>query len=119
MLLGRYATNRKDEAQCVKPTDVVGQLMNIVFRVERLIWLGSLLSAGVTATLVSLVIFLTVRLRSAELQTLQKLGAGRSATVLLMSTELLLMLAAGITLAAGGAWLAQRLLTDSLRSWVF
>ncbi len=119
LLLGRYASARTEMAQCVKPTEVVNDLLNIVFRVERLVWLSSVLSAVVTALLLGLVLLLSIRLRAAEMQTMQKLGCSRSTIVLLIGTEILLMTLAGIALALSAAWLSKIAAADWLRSLLF
>lgn len=119
LLLGRYATERKDEAQCVKPTDVVHDLLSIVFRVERLIWISSLLSAVVTALLLGLVLLLSIRLRSGEMKTMFKLGCSRFTVVSLIGTEILAMTLIGVGLAVVAAWGAQVVAADSLRSLLF
>ena len=119
LLLGRYATDRKEQAQCVKPTQVVLDLLNIVFRVERLIWISSLLSAIVTALLLGLVVLLSIRLRTNEMKTMHKLGCSRFTVAALIGTELLAMTAVGVALAFAGAWAARLVAADSLRSVLF
>ena len=119
LLLGRYATERKDVAQCVKPTDVVHDLLSIVFRVERLIWISSLLSAVVTCLLLGLVLLLSIRLRSGEMKTMFKLGCSRFTVVSLIGTEILAMTLVGVGLAVVAAWATQHVAADSLRSLLF
>lgn len=119
LLLGRYLTERRDIAQCVKPTEVVQDLLNIVFRVEHLVWLSSLLSATVTALLLTLVLSLSIRLRAVEIRTMHKLGCSRGTIAVLISTEFLMMCAAGILIAVTGAWLASVVAADGLKSLLF
>lgn len=119
LLLGRYATMRTEAAQCVKPAEVVDDLLSIVFRVERLVWLSSILSAIVTALLLALVLLLSIRLRAAEMQTMHKLGCSRSTIVMLIGTEILLMTLTGVALAAAAAWVSQVIASDWLRFVLF
>lgn len=119
LLLGRYTSVRTEAAQCVKPSEVVQDLLTIVFRVERLVWISSLLAAVVTALLLGLVLFLSVRLRAAELQTMHKLGCSRSTIALLIGSEMILMTVAGVVLAAIGAWGSQTVAAEWLRSMMF
>lgn len=119
LLLGRYATERKDTAQCVKPTNVVYDLLSIVFRVERLIWISSILSAVVTALLLGLVLLLSIRLRAGEMKTMFKLGCSRFTVVSLIGTEILAMTLIGVGLAMAAAWATQWVAADSLRSLLF
>ena len=119
LLLGRYASVRTETAQCVKPAEVVQDLLSIVFRVERLVWLSSVLSAVVTGLLLGLVLLLSVRLRASEMQTMHKLGCSRSTIATLIATEIVLMTASGVSLAMIGAWVSQVVATDWLRSLLF
>jgi len=119
LLLGRYASERSEVAQCVKPSKVVQDLLNIVFRVERLIWISSLLSAVVTALLLSLVLFLSIRLRESEMRTMHKLGCSRFTIITLVGTETAIMSLAGLSLAVFAAWATHALAADWLRSLIF
>lgn len=119
LLLGRYTSVRTETAQCVKPADVVDDLMNIVFRVERLVWLSSALSAAVTSLLVALVVLLSIRLRRAEMQTMHKLGCSRFTIASLIGTELFVMVALAVGIAAACAWFASYLAADGLRALLF
>ena len=119
LLLGRYATERADTALCVKPRQVVEDLLSIVFRVERLIWISSLLSAVVTALLLGLVIMLSVRLRAREIQTMNKLGCSRYTVLKLLGTEIGILTLLGLGLATTAAWATSLVAADSLRSLLF
>jgi putative ABC transport system permease protein len=119
LLLGRYASVHTQAAQCVKPADVVEDLLSIVFRVEQLVWISSMLAAAVTALLLCLVLMLSIRLRAAEMQTMHKLGCSRSTVAMLLGSEIFLMTAAGVSLAIIGAWCSHLVAADWLRSWLF
>lgn len=119
LLLGRYASVRTQEAQCLKPLEVVQSLLSIVFRVEQLVWISSVLATLVTAALVSLVVVLSIRLRSAEMQTLAKIGCSRATMVAIVGTEILMMVFAGIVLAVVASVVTNVVIADSLRSLVF
>lgn len=119
LLLGRYASVRTETAQCLKPTAVVLSLLNIVFRVEQLVWVSSLLATVVTVALVSLVVMLSIRLRAAEMQTLAKIGCSRMTLVAIVGTEVCLMVSGGIILALIASFATNLLIVDSLRSLLF
>lgn len=119
LLLGRYASVRTKSVQCVKPGEVVQDLLSIVFRVERLVWISSVLAAVVTALLLGLVLLLSIRLRAAEMQTMHKLGCSRFTIATLICSEILLMTIAGIALAVIGAWVSRVVAADWLRSLLF
>ena len=119
LLLGRYASVRTESAQCVKPTEVVDDLMSIVFRVEQLVWLSSVLSAVVTGLLLALVLFLSIRLREKEMKTMFKIGCSRFTVVTLIGAEILMMSSAGILLATGAAFISHAIAAERLRSLLF
>ena len=119
LLLGRYASVRTEQAQCLKPTAVVQSLLSIVFRVEQLVWISSILATFVTTALVSLVVLLSIRLRSGEMQTLAKIGCSKGTLVAIVGTEIGLMIFAGITVAVAASWATNLLIADSLRSLMF
>lgn len=119
LLLGRYASVRTEEAQCLKPTAVVQNLLSIVFRVEQLVWISSVLATAVTAALVSLVALLSIRLRAGEMQTLAKIGCSKGTLVAIIGTEIGLMILAGIAVAVGASVATNLLIADSLRSLLF
>ena len=90
-----------------------------MFRVERLIWISSLLSAIVTALLLGLVLLLSIRLREAEMRTMQKLGCSRFTIATLVGTEIVILSLIGLALALTLAWLTHVIAADWLRSLVF
>ena len=90
-----------------------------MFRVERLIWISSLLSAVVTALLLGLVIMLSVRLRAREIQTMNKLGCSRYTVLKLLGTEIGILTLLGLGLATTAAWATSLVAADSLRSLLF
>ncbi|MEP3480903.1 MAG: ABC transporter permease [Fuerstiella sp.] len=119
LLLGRYASVRTEQAQCLKPTAVVQSLLSIVFRVEQLVWISSILATFVTTALVSLVVLLSIRLRAGEMQTLAKIGCSKGTLVAIVGTEIGLMIFAGIAVAMAASWATNLLIADSLRSLLF
>ena len=118
LLQGRYVSVRKD-AQCLKPPEVVQELMQLVFRVEQLVRVSSALALSVTVILIGLVLLLSLRLRADEMRTLFKLGASRSIIAGLLVTEILTMCLAGISIAAAGAIATRFVATDWLRQFLF
>ena len=119
LLLGEYLSTRRETAQCVKPADVVQDLLQIVFRVERLVWLSSVLSGIATALLLGLVLFLSIRLRAREMQTMFKIGCSRSTIAMVVGMEILLMTFAGTAVAVLAAWSCRYLAADSLKQLLF
>ena len=119
LLLARYASVRQAEAICVKPPQVVDDLLAMVFRIEQLFRVAAILSAVVTAVLLSLVIFLSVRLRAPEMRTMQRIGSARGTTALLIGVEVSLMLGIAMCLARTAAAATSLLAGDWLRHFLF
>ena len=119
LLLGRYASVRDDMAQCVKPIDAVGELLQIVFRIEQLFWVSTVFSFVVTVLLLILVVALSIRLRATEIETMWKLGCSRMAICRLLGTEVGIMLCCSTVLALVAAWGVRLAMFDVLRRAMF
>ncbi len=117
-ILGRFASNQS-ASQCLKPLEVVNDLLSIVFRVEQLVWVCSLAAGIVTLILISLVLALSMRLREAEMQTMFRLGCSRSTIAMLQASEILLTMLLAACLAAVACWITVVLAGDSLRQLLF
>jgi putative ABC transport system permease protein len=90
-----------DARQLIRPTEVVGMLLDDIFRVRALFELatGVLGTAGIAA--LAGMVALTLRFRRPEFELARRIGADRGAVVALVSLELAILLAAGLVLAAG------------------
>lgn len=117
-LLGRFASSQS-VAQCLKPPEVIDELLSIVFRIEQLVWVCSIAAAIVTCLLLGLVLALSMRLRAAEMQTMFRLGCSRLTIATLQAAEILLLLLAAAGLAAAASWLTILFGADWLRSLLF
>lgn len=106
LLLGRYLS-QDTVSQALQPVDVVGELLDIILEIRRLFDLGTALLGIVTVLLVTLVMLLSLRLRSAEMETLFKLGCSRTAILRIQAAEL------GLVLAISGMAAAVLLLTTA------
>ncbi|MCA9059125.1 MAG: hypothetical protein KDA85_11520, partial [Planctomycetaceae bacterium] len=118
LLLGRYAAARTS-AQCLKPPEVIGELMMVVLRVEQLVWISSALAVTVTVLMLGLVLFLSLRLRAVELHTMYCLGCSRGIIVQMAAGELLLMVTSATALALVAARASLYLSSEYLRSFLF
>ena len=119
MLLGRYASARSSRAICVKPGQVVDELLVMVFRIEQLFRIAAILSGVITGVLLGLVIFLSVRLRAPEMKTMERIGSARGTTVILVSTEVCLLLVTAFCLSLGAATVTNVLAGNWLRHYLF
>ncbi len=117
-ILGRYSDSQT-RVQCIKPPDVIAELLTMVFRVEQLVRVCSIAAAVVTILLLGLVLSLSLKLRAAEMQTMFRLGCSRLTIVLLQLAEicLLLLTATGTAFIAGTATVVFA--ADAIRRLLF
>lgn len=92
--------NARRLALCVRPSDVIEDLLGVVFKIKRFFDLVGAFFVATTAVLVALVFLLATRLRAGELRTLDRMGAPRAAAATLVGVEIV-GVAALATLAAG------------------
>jgi putative ABC transport system permease protein len=100
------------EAQCLVPSEVVGELLGLVFRLKRLFDANVLLVSLAMAFLFALVFLLSLRLRAAELETLRRIGFARATIARLVACEWLLILVCGALLVLAGSALLRALLAQ-------
>ena len=117
-ILGRYASSQAT-AQCLKPPEVIDELLSIVFRIEQLAWVCSIAAGIVTCLLLGLVVNLSMRLRATEMQTMFRLGCSRMTIAMLHGSEIVLLLLASSILASAAALVTLRLAASVLRSLLF
>ena len=117
-ILGRYASSQSI-AQCLKPPDVIEELLSIVFRIEQLAWVCSLAAGIVTCLLLGLVVNLSMRLRAAEMQTMFRLGCSRRTIAMLHGSEIGILLLSACAVAAGAALVTRQFAADVLQSQLF
>lgn len=98
ILKGRYRV--VPDAQILEPIEVVDELLGTVFQVKAFFDANVALVSTAMALLLGLVVLLTLRVRRREFETLARIGAARATVVRIVATEWLLVLAAGVGLAA-------------------
>jgi putative ABC transport system permease protein len=99
MLRGRFA-EVGGPVQMVVPRAVVEDLVETMFSVRDAMFFVSLGLGAATIATVALVFALSVRLRRRELETMRKIGASRSRMRAVLASEVLLVVVAGILIAA-------------------
>lgn len=91
--------------QLVRPSSVIRDLMDMVFRVKQFFDVNALLVSLSTVMLLALVILLSTRLRAGEMETMFKLGCSRGTILLLQVGEMLFVFVlAGILVAIAVFW---------------
>ncbi len=104
ILRGRYE-DPKATVQLLVPKQVIAETLDLVFRVKRFFDAQSLLLGVATVLLLSLVLLLSWRLRRGEMETMFKIGCARWMTFGMQSVEIVIVLVAGVAIAAGSTWL--------------
>ncbi len=117
LLMGHYLS--PDQLlQILKPTEVVDELMEIIFQVRKLFDLGVILLGAATLLLVGLVLLLSLRLRQREMNTMFRLGCSRTTIVRIQATELSIVLLVSVALAIVLARGTMHLSTSLLHVWI-
>ncbi|OAN71275.1 hypothetical protein A8B78_20210 [Jannaschia sp. EhC01] len=116
ILRGRYldATN---PLQIIVPQEVVGELVDRIFRIKSLLDAVTLIVGVAALAAVGLAVFLSYRLRAREMQTAFKLGARPGMILRLLASETVILLAfAG--LIAFGIVKAVQSSGDTIVAWL-
>lgn len=98
LLEGKYLAPQ-ELCQIVSPSQIIGNLLQVIARVQQLLDAVSFLLAAATLLLMGLVMMLSLRLRAAEIHTLKLLGASRWKIAQIMLAELALITAVSLTAA--------------------
>ena len=96
----RARLNASPRLRGIDPTDVVEELLGLVFRIRSLLDGFAVVLGGTTVLMGVLVILLGLRLRAGELRTLERMGASRGVALQLVAMETGLVLLAAAILAA-------------------
>ena len=107
LLQGRYEA-AEERAQIARPSEVMGELLDTILTVESFVLAGAAIVGIATLASASLVFMLSLRLRRREMETLFKIGGSRSNVGALMASEMVVVLVAGIVLAAGLTFLTSQ-----------
>ena len=100
LLAGKYLA--PDETmQIVRPVTIVNELLAMIFRVKRFFDVQSVFVALATFLLVGLIMVLSARLRTREMETLFKIGCARGTMLGLFGVEWLLIALASAAIVAG------------------
>jgi putative ABC transport system permease protein len=96
ILRGRYL-DADNPLQLILPRDVIGELVDRIFRIKALLDAVTLIIGVAAFAAVGLAIFLSYRLRAREMQTAFKIGARRGMILrLLMAETVILLCCAGV-----------------------
>ncbi len=82
------------------PTEVVGELMGLVFKIKRIFDAGFTLIVCTTILFLVLVVLLSQRLRKQEMETMSRIGCSRATAFWLQAAELGIVMSIAVVLAA-------------------
>ncbi len=116
LLQGRFQD--ATAVQIVRPDLVMADLLGTVFTVERYVVTGAAIVGLATLATALLVFLLSLRQRSRERETLGKIGGSPGSIRALMGSEIGLVLAFAVLLAALLTWLASRYGAEAARALV-
>lgn len=117
LLLGMYDSAEAD-LQLIRPTEIVDELLQMVFRVKQLFDLNTFLVSLSVGLLLVLVFTLSLRLRRRERQTMFQLGCSRSVIWKLQMTEVLLILISSLVLVLCITAVVRVYAEQLLRIWI-
>jgi putative ABC transport system permease protein len=117
-ILGKFSSSSR-LTQCLKPSEVVDEMLSIVFRIEQLVWVCSFATGCATLLLLVLVVILSMRLRAEEMRTMFLLGCSRFTIVQMMGAEVLMTLLAAAALAAAATALTVVVIAERLGQLLF
>ena len=100
LLLGRYVGDPSD-AQIVRPAEVIENLLQTVFAVERFVMAAAATLAVATIAIASLVFLLSIQARRVEMKTLEKIGGSRTVIGALLVSEIAFVATAATLVATG------------------
>lgn len=98
LIQGRYQSN--ETLQMLSPREVIDQLLETVFAIQRYVLVAMVMVAVATGAVVLLVFLLSWRARAGEQLTLLRLGGSRSAITSLMLAETVVVALLALVLAA-------------------
>ena len=118
LLLGQYLS-QDETAQIVQPPQVIDALLDRIFMIRS--YMIAVIAVVSLATLltIGLVLALSVRLRRDEIVTVTKIGCSRFAITSMLGSQLAILLAASITLAAALALVTDAFGSELVRYLIF
>tara|TARA_R110002095_G_scaffold40574_5_gene37434 strand:- start:5136 stop:6317 length:1182 start_codon:yes stop_codon:yes gene_type:complete len=102
LLLGIYDA-KNATLQLIRPTEIVKELLQMVFRVKQLFDMNTLLVSVSVGLLLALIFLLSLRLRKRERQTMFQLGCSRSTIWKLQLSEIIFILGTSLIIVLGMA----------------
>lgn len=106
ILRGRYL-DPDNPVQLIVPTEVIGELVDRIFRIKSLLDAVTLIIGVAAFAAVGLAVFLSYRLRAREMQTAFKIGARRGMILRLLMAETVILLCCACVIAFAATLVVQ------------
>lgn len=116
ILRGRYL-DAENPLQFIVPEEVVGELVDRIFRIKSLLDAVTLIVGAAALAAVGLAVFLSYRLRAREMQTAFKLGARPGMILRLLASETVILLTLA-SLIAFAIVMAVQSSGDTIVAWL-
>ena len=117
LLRGRYQSS-DENAQILRPVDVIRGLTATIFKVEGVLNSAFVLVGVATLLLVVLVIMLSLRLRHREVQTMIKLGCSRMKIAGMLSCELIIIVLVSLSMTVLASAITSLYIDEILRAMI-
>lgn len=117
ILRGRYL-GEDESVQIVESLEVMRDLLDTILTVQQYVTMAVVIVGLSTLATTALVFFLSVRMRAREIETMHKIGGSRSRVFFILATEVVLVLIAGIGLAAALTLTTSRFGPEAIRMFL-
>jgi putative ABC transport system permease protein len=118
ILRGRYEAP-DDVAQIVEPVSVMDELLDTVLTVQTFV-IAAVVVVGLSTLATAILVFLlSLRLRRREIETMRKIGGSRASIGWVMTSEIVVVLATGVVMAAVLTGLTSRFGSSAIRALIF
>jgi putative ABC transport system permease protein len=117
ILQGRYES-ADQVAQVARPENVMNELLATILTVQSFITAGAVIVGLATLATAALVFMLSLRLRRREIETLFKIGGSRASVATIMTSEIVVVLLAGVLLAGGLTFLTSQFGSAAIRAFI-
>ncbi len=111
LLMGRYQGG-SEASQIIEPLSVIDELLGTVVSIQQFVVAAVIIVSLATVATAALVFMLSLRLRRREIDTMFKIGASRSRVTGTLASEVIVVLALAILLAAVMTALTSQYGTD-------
>jgi putative ABC transport system permease protein len=118
ILRGRYESP-DDLAQIVRPTTVMDELLDTVLTVQTFV-IAAVVVVGISTLATAILVFmLSLRLRRREIETMRKIGGSPARIRWVMFSEVVVVLVAGVIVAAGLTVITSQFGSEAIRAVIF